>query len=98
MSSPRYTRSPNRSKARGDLRPPPSGTGDFNTKYALNTYSVHNLSTSCRCPVDKSSESFHSPGQLSTETVDNSCKLWIKMAINKEPRLFETFDRSSTCG
>src|SRR5215213_1066414 len=98
MSSPRYTRSPNRSKAKDNLRPPPLGTGDCNTKYALNVYSVHNLSTRCRCPVDKSSKSFHSQSHLSTEIVDKSCKLWIKIVVNKGLRQFVAFDRSFACG
>src|SRR5215213_8325005 len=98
MSSPRYTRSPNRSKAKGDLAPPPPGTGDCNTKYALNVYSVHILSTSYRRPVDKSPESFHSQGRLSTVSVDKSLRLWIRSALNKEFRQFVAFDRSSTCG
>src|SRR5215218_7767725 len=71
MSSPRYMRSPNRSRVKGDPEPPPPGIGDCNTKYALNVYSVHNLSTGRRLPVDKSSETFHSLAQLSTVSVDN---------------------------
>src|SRR5918993_245049 len=77
MSSPRYMRSPNRSRVKGDPEPPPPGIGDCNTKYALNVYSVHNLSTGRRLPVDKSSETFHSLAQLSTVSVDNSSILWI---------------------
>src|SRR5215208_6602185 len=72
MPSPRYMRSPTRSRAKGDPEPPPLGTGDCNTKYALNVYSVHNLSTGRRRPVDKSSETFHSLAYLSTVSVDNS--------------------------
>src|SRR5215211_4273648 len=98
MSSPRYTRSPNRSRAKDDPNPPPPGTGDCNTKYALNVYSVHNLSTSRRRPVDKSPESFHSLEDLSTEIVDKSSNLWIKMAANKEFRQFVAFTLSSACG
>src|SRR5215213_5840159 len=101
MPSPRYTRSPNTSKVSGDPilpEPPPPGTGDCNTKYTLNVYSVHILSTSYRRPVDKSPESFHSQGRLSTETVDKSLRLWIRSALNKEFRQFVAFDRSSTCG
>src|SRR5215212_8231231 len=98
MSSPRYMRLPNRSRVKGDPEPPPPGIGDCNTKYALNVYSVHNLSTSRRRSVDKSPKSFHSQGRLSTEIVDKSSKLWIKMAANKEFRQFVAFTRSSACG
>src|ERR687897_770022 len=70
-------RSPTRSRAKDDPEPPPPGTGICNTKYALNVYSVHNLSTGRRRPVDKSSETVHSLVHLSTEIVDNSSKLWI---------------------
>src|SRR5215212_2468821 len=66
MSSPRYMRSPNRSRVKDDPKPPPPGTGDCNTKYALNVYSVHNLSTGCRRSVDKPVD----------RIVDNS-SLWI---------------------
>src|SRR5215216_1583070 len=72
MSSPRYMRLPNRLRVKGDPGPPPPGIGDCNTKYALNVYSVHNLSTGRRRPVDKSPETFHSLAYLSTETVDKS--------------------------
>src|SRR5215213_8938154 len=78
MSSPRYMRLPNRSRVKGDPEPPPPGIGDCNTKYALNVYSVHNLSTGRRRPVDKSPETFHSLAYLSTEIVDNSSNLWIR--------------------
>src|SRR5918995_668521 len=70
-------RSPNRSRAKDDPEPPPPGTGDCNTKYALNVYSIHNLSTGLGSLVDKSSETFHNQIRLSTETVDNSSNLWI---------------------
>jgi hypothetical protein len=76
MSSPRYMRLPNRSRVKGDPEPPPPGIGDCNTKYALNVYSVHNLSTGRRRPVDRSPEIFHSQAHLSTETVDNWTGLW----------------------
>src|ERR671912_1961966 len=98
MSSPRYMRSPNRSRAKDDPEPPPPGTGDCNTKYALNVYSVHNLSTGRRPPVDKSSETFHSLVHLSTISVDNSSKLWIKAAMKEELRRFVTFVCRNTCG
>ena len=98
MSSPRYTSSPNRSKAKDDLQPPPSGPGDCNTKNALNAYSIHVLSTGQRQPVDKSPESFHNPSQLSTESVDNSPKLWITTTRKKERRLIVAFDQSAACG
>src|SRR5918997_1127531 len=98
MSSPRYMRSPNRSSIKGDPEPPPPGTGDCNTKYALNVYSVHNLSTRRRCPVDKPSEIFHSLVYLSTESVDNSSKLWIKAAMKEESRQVVTFACRAACG
>jgi hypothetical protein len=91
-------RSPNRSRVKDDPEPPPPGTGDCNTKYALNVYSVHNLSTGRRRPVDKSSETFHSLAQLSTETVDNSSELWIRTAMKEEFRQFVTFECRDTCG
>jgi hypothetical protein len=91
-------RSPNRSRVKGDPEPPPPGIGDCNTKYALNVYSVHNLSTGRRLPVDKSSETFHSLAQLSTETVDNSSELWIRTAMEEEFRQFVTFEYRDTCG
>src|SRR5215204_4795636 len=98
MSSPRYMRSPSRSRVKDDPKPPPPGAGDCNTKYALNVYSVHNLSTGCRHPVDKSSETFHSLAQLSTVSVDNSSKLWIKAATNKGFRQVVTFECRDACG
>src|SRR5215203_771034 len=98
MPSPRYMRSPTRSRAKGDPEPPPLGTGDCNTKYALNVYSVHNLSTGRRRPVDKSSETFHSLAYLSTETVDNSSRLWIKTVVIEECRWVVTFECRDTCG
>jgi hypothetical protein len=91
-------RSPNRSRVKGDLDPSPPGIGDCNTKYALDVYSIHNLSTRRPCPVDKSSETFHNPVQLSTETVDNSSKLWIKTAVIEEFRQVIIFDLIDTCG
>src|SRR5215203_4075596 len=98
MPSPRYMRSPTRSRAKGDLEPPPPGTGDCNTKYALNVYSVHNLSTGRRRLVDKSSETFHNQVRLSTETVDNSSDLWIKPAVTEECRQVVAFDPRDACG
>jgi hypothetical protein len=91
-------RSPNRSRVKDDPEPPPPGIGDCNTKYALNVYSVHNLSTGRRRPVDKSPEIFHSLAQLSTETVDNSSELWIRTAMKEEFRQFVTFECRDTCG
>src|SRR5215217_7674557 len=93
MPSPRYMRSPTRSRAKGDPEPPPLGTGDCNTKYALNVYSVHNLSTGRRRPVDKSSETFHSLAYLSTVSVDNSSSLWIKMWIRGVKPVDKVVDR-----
>src|SRR5918997_456476 len=75
-------RSPNRSRAKDNPEPPPPGVGDCNTKYALNVYSIHNLSTGRRRPVDKSSETFHNLVLLSTETGDNSSKLWINRHLS----------------
>src|SRR5918993_5440728 len=98
MPSPRYMRSPTRSRAKGDPEPPPLGTGDCNTKYALNVYSIHNSSTGPRRLVDKSPKFFHNRNQLSTEIVDNSSRLWIRSAIIKESRLIAIFDMSTTCG
>src|SRR5215203_551089 len=98
MSSPRYMKSPNRSRVKGDLDPPPLGTGDCNTKYALNVYSIHNLSTGRWRPVDKSSDTFHNPVRLSTISVDNSSKLWIKAAVTEEFRLFVAFETIDACG
>src|SRR5215207_3487927 len=98
MSSPRYTSSPNKSKAKGDLQPPPPGPGDCNTKNALNAYSIHTLSTGQRCPVDKSPESIHRPIQLSTLSVDNSPRLWINTARMKVCRSFVAFEQSTACG
>src|SRR5919112_3438185 len=101
MSSPRYTRSPKRSKARGDpvpQNPPPPGIGDCNTKYALNVYSIHNLSTGRRHPVDKSSENFHRLLRLSTETVDNASKLWLRITEMERFRQFVSFECRDTCG
>src|SRR5215218_2069575 len=85
MSSPRYTRSPNRSRAKDDPNPPPPGRGDCNTKYALNVYSVHSLSTNRRRPVDKSPESIHSHRRLSTISVDkivDNSTLWISRHLS----------------
>jgi hypothetical protein len=48
--------------------------------------------------VDKSSETFHSLAQLSTETVDNSSELWIRTAMKEEFRQFVTFECRDTCG
>jgi hypothetical protein len=48
--------------------------------------------------VDKSPESFHSLLHLSTETVDNSSKLWIRSAGNKEFRQFVAFEWREACG
>src|ERR671912_466203 len=93
MSSPRYMRSPNRSKVKGDPEPPPPGTGDCNTKYALNVYSVHNLSTRRRHPVDKSSETFHSLAHLSTVSVDNSSSLWTNLWIRGVKSVDKPVDR-----
>jgi hypothetical protein len=91
-------RSPTRSRAKGDPEPPPLGTGDCNTKYALNVYSIHNLSTGRRRLVDKSSETFHNQIRLSTETVDNSSDLWIKPAVTEEFRQVAAFDPRDACG
>jgi hypothetical protein len=91
-------RLPNRSRVKGDPEPPPLGIGDCNTKYALNVYSVHNLSTGRRRPVDKSPETFHSPAHLSTEIVDKSSKLWIKTAVKEESRQIVTFECRDACG
>jgi hypothetical protein len=91
-------RSPNRSRVKGDPKPPPPGIGDCNTKYALNVYSVHNLSTGCRRSVDKSSETFHSLVHLSTVSVDKFSNLWIKAAMKEEFRQFVTFECRDTCG
>src|SRR5829696_5095828 len=86
-------RSPNRSRVKGDPEPPPPGIGDCNTKYTLNAYSVHNLSTGHRRPVDKSSETFHSLIHLSTEPVDNSSKLWINLWIRGVKSVDKPVDR-----
>jgi hypothetical protein len=48
--------------------------------------------------VDKSPESFHNPLQLSTVSVDNSSKLWINTAGNKEFRQFVAFEWREACG
>jgi hypothetical protein len=48
--------------------------------------------------VDKSPESFHNLGQLSTVSVDNSFKLWIKTAGNKKLRQVVTFEWREACG
>src|SRR5829696_1744467 len=98
MSSPRFTSSPSKSKARGDPNPPPPGQGDCNTKYALNMYSFHNLSTVRRRPVDKYPESVHSAQHLSTVSVDKSRNLWISAAVDKSFRLIVTTNRGATCG
>src|ERR671921_2885408 len=98
MSSPRYMRLPNRSSVKGDPEPTPPGIGDCNTKYALNVYSIHNLSTGRRHPVDKSSESFHRLLRLSPETVDKSSKLWIIITEMERFRQFVSFECRDTCG
>jgi hypothetical protein len=48
--------------------------------------------------VDKSPESFHNLVQLSTVSVDNSFKLWIKIVGNKESRQFVAFEWREACG
>jgi len=48
--------------------------------------------------VEKSSETFHNPVWLSTETVDNSSKLWIKTAVPEEFRQSAAFDTINACG
>jgi hypothetical protein len=61
-------------------------------------YSVHNLSTGLGSLVDKSSETFHNQIRLSTETVDNSSDLWIKLAVTEEFRQVAAFDPRVACG
>jgi hypothetical protein len=48
--------------------------------------------------VDKSSDTFHNPVRLSTISVDNSSKLWIKAAVTEEFRQFVAFETIDACG
>src|SRR5215203_1560935 len=98
MSSPRFTNSPNRSKAKGDLTPLPQGQEIVTRNMHLTLVFVHNPSTAHQNPVDKCPQSVNTPAYLSTETVDNSPNLWIKMAPNKTFRSNATFAFTAACG